>query len=98
MLEGDLCKCSLKRAVPTEPFIDDDPQCVLIAGGTRMALDLLGSHVQDRPRDVLRVLREGTMCGQRNTKIAEQHLLPRSHQHVFWLHVTVNESLVMSIL
>jgi hypothetical protein len=98
MLECNLCKRSLKRSIPAEPFIDNHPQCVLIAGRTRVASDLLGSHVEDRTRDMLRVLGEGTMRRQCNSKIAEKHLLPGSQQHVFWLHVAVNEPLVMRIL
>src|SRR5262249_53937731 len=81
MLERNLCKRSLKWAISAEPFIDDHPQCILIAGRARMALDLLRSHICDRARDILRVLREGTVRGQCNPKIAEKYLLPGSQQH-----------------
>jgi len=98
MLERNLRKRPLKWAIPAEPFVDDHPQCILIAGRARISLDLLGSHICDRARDILRVLRKGTMRGQCNPKIAEKYFLPGSQQHIFWLHITVNKPLVMSIL
>ena len=45
MLDGNLCKRPVKRAISAQPFIDDNAQSILIACWARMRLDLLGSHV-----------------------------------------------------
>src|SRR6266700_5098751 len=52
---------SLKRTVAAEPFIDHDPQCVLITFCPWLSLQLFGGHIGDRPGDVLRLLCSGAV-------------------------------------
>ena len=40
-------KGTMKGTISTEPFIDHDPQRILVTGRARLALDLLGGHVGD---------------------------------------------------
>ena len=61
MLACYLNKRPLKRAVSTEPFVDDDSQRILVTGETRLAAKLLGRHVGRCTGYRLRLVKVGTL-------------------------------------
>src|SRR5437868_6414404 len=98
MLGGNLGKRSRKGSLSGEPFIDDHPKSVLIGGGTRMRLDLLRSHIRDGTDRILGRLIARTLCDDGDAKVTEHHLTVFSHQHVFWLHVAMDQLVFMRIM
>ncbi len=98
MLTHYLIIHTLKGTFPTEPFIDDDPQCILVTGWSWFPLNLLGSHVGHCSLRPLRGLGARTLGEQGQTKITEQNLMSASQQHILWLDITMYQSLLMSIL
>src|SRR5437764_1194610 len=97
MLRDQLARRPLKRALATQPFVDDYPQCILVACWTWVSLDLLGSHVRQGARCPLgtNIERGRAMGDGGNAKVREQHLLSSSQQHIFWLDIAVNELLLV---
>src|SRR5439155_25066554 len=55
MLEGNLGETSLKWALPTQPFVHQHGQRVLVATAMRMPLNLLGGHIGNRACHFLRL-------------------------------------------
>src|SRR6266567_3459020 len=88
----------MKRAVSAEPLIDDDAQCILIAGWTGLTVDLLRRHVGYRASHILRALVARTLGDERDTEVAEQDLAASSHEHVLRFDIAVNELLIVGIL
>ncbi len=98
MLAGNLVKRSLERALTNQPFIGDHSQRILIAGRARMPLNLLRSHISCRACYRLRALLARRLYKRRNPKITQQHLATAADQHILWLHIAVNQPLVMRVL
>jgi hypothetical protein len=98
MLPHDLMRRPLKGSFPTEPFIDNDPQGILVTGWSWFAHNLLGSHIGHGSRHPLRALGARALGEQSQAKITEQNLISASQQHILWLDITMNQSLPMSIL
>src|SRR5258706_5706029 len=101
MLDCYLSKRAVKGTCSTQPFVHHDAQRVLVAGGNGLRLNLLRSHVSNRPCQVLDtscavIVR--TLRHQGNAKVTEQHLVATAQQHIFGLHIPVNYLLLMSIL
>src|SRR5579864_7369865 len=71
MLTRDLDKRTLEGPLPTQPFIGEDPQSILVTGRTRPPLKLLRSHVRDRTSHICRDLRRRTLGSQDQAKIAQ---------------------------
>src|SRR6266545_313537 len=95
-----LC-CYLKRRAgewesATEPFIDDYSQRVLITRRTGIASQLLRSHIGDRPSHVLLLRR--AVRDNRKAEIAEQNMLALSHQHIFWLDISMDHFSLVCIV
>src|SRR5436305_3346718 len=88
----------MERAVATQPFIDNDTHGVLITGGNRMGLNLLGGHVGDSSRRVLSILGVCTMGEDGNAKVAEQDLIISPQQHIFRFDVAMNHLFLVRIL
>src|SRR2546425_8536696 len=88
----------MKGTIPTQPFIDDDTQGILIARGAWMRLDLLGSHICNRSSQVLRLLVAGTLSYQGYAKVTEQDFIVSPEQHILRLDVPVDQLLIMGIL
>ncbi len=74
MLRGDLDQRSLERALSAQPFIEHDAQGILIAGWTRLAVDLLRCHVSKRADHLFGRLRARALSQQDQAKIAQQNL------------------------
>ncbi len=73
MLSGDLDKRSLEGALSTQPFIDHDPQRILIAGWTGLSVDLLRCHVRKSAGHLLCSLRACALSKHDQAKIAQQN-------------------------
>src|SRR5947209_11538013 len=95
MLEGQLWKRPMEWTVSAEPFINDNPESVLITCRDWVRLQLLRSHVGDGPSRLRRWLRAKTLCNHGKTKVREQDLVGASQQHVLWLDVAMNQLEVM---
>ena len=52
----------MKRAIPTEPFVDHHAQRVLIAGRARSALELFGRCIGGGPRKIASLLQIGILA------------------------------------
>ena len=74
MLDGNLCKGTLKGTVSAEPFVDNDAEGILVAGGAWVGFNLLWSHVGDGSGHVLGALVARTLRHQGNAEIAEQYI------------------------
>lgn len=98
MLGEDFGIGAFKWPHATEPFVDDDAERVLIAGGTCLGLDLFWSHVRDCANGYLRAHRRGTVGSRSNAEIAEQDIIALTNEHIFGFDIAVNELLVVSIL
>src|SRR5258706_9190157 len=98
MFAQDLSRRSLKGTSSTKPFVDNDPQRILIAGYCRMFSYLLWSHIRHSTDQVFGLLRASAMSDDSNTKVAQQDFVTSPYQHVCWLDVAMNELLIMSIL
>src|SRR6266571_2431796 len=84
MLTIEFESVSLKGAFSTEPLIDHNPKGVLITGRTRMALDLLRSHVIGRSTNTLCAL-QGSGSGLSNcgdAKVTDQDLTLLPNQEI----------------
>src|SRR6266571_1191303 len=98
MLDRYFSKGAMEGTVSGQPFIDNDCQRILVAGRTRMRLDLFRGHIGDGASHILCILVAGTLSDNGNTEVAEQDLTTLAKQHVLWLDVPVNQLLVMGIL
>ncbi len=98
MFDCDLCVGALKGTLSAEPFVRNDAKRILIASRAWMGLDLLWCHICNGASDVLRILVLRALRDQGNAKIAQQYFLIATQQHIFWLHIAVNQPLVMCIL
>src|SRR5438128_2031232 len=100
MLTVEFESVSLKGASSTESLIDHNPKGVLIAGRTRMALDLLRSHVIGRSTNTLRAL-QGSGSGLSNcgdAKVTDQYLTLLPNQEILRFDIAVDHTFVMGIL
>src|SRR6266571_6801955 len=100
MLTIEFESVSLKGAFSTEPLIDHNPKGVLITGRTRMALDLLRSHVIGRSTNTLCAL-QGSGSGLSNcgdAKVTDQDLTLLPNQEILRFDIAVDHTLVMGVL
>ena len=72
MFGNNLGKGTLKRAVSTQPFVDDDSERVLIASRARVSLDLFRCHVCDGASHILAALVTRTLSYNGSAKVTEQ--------------------------
>ncbi len=99
MLQSDLTGGAGEWPPSGEPLVDDDAQGILIARGSRLACQLLGSHIGQCATDPLldrersRTVRHGDAA-----KVTEQDLLAGTHQHVLWLDIAVNQVHAVRVL
>src|SRR5579871_1564870 len=98
MLAGDLYIGALKRALSRQPFIDDDPQRILVAGEVGASLELFRGHIGDSPYNLLALLRGRTLDDQRDAKVAEQNLVVFADQHILRFHIAMDQILIMRVL
>ena len=75
MLAGDFGKGSMEWPIAAKPFIDNDAQGVLIAGGLRPALELFRSHVRGGADDFLGGLLPGSLRDKGDAKITQEQLI-----------------------
>ena len=75
MLSGDLDKRSLEGALSAQPFIEHDPQRILIAGWTGLSVDLLRCHVRKSAGQLIGRLRARALSKHDQAKIAQQNIL-----------------------
>src|SRR5579872_4216698 len=81
-----------------EPFVDDNSQGVLIAGGSRVSLNLFGGHVGDCAYNLLRTLEARTLHDDGYAEIAQENFVAPPDEHVFGLDVAVDEFFVVGVL
>ena len=74
MLSCYLDKRSLERALSAQPFIDHDPQRILIAGWTRLSVDLLRCHIRNSAGHLFCSLRARALSNHDQAKIAQQNI------------------------
>ena len=98
VLGKDFREGAIKREFSTEPLIDDYTQCILVAGRTRMFLDLLRGHVGDGANGRLGRHRGGAVSNRRNAEVAEDDLIAPSNEQVLRLDIPMNEPLLMCIV
>src|SRR5436189_197854 len=104
MLTEHLKERAPKGRFAAEPFVDQYAQSILIAGGTRVALNLFRGHVDGGARWMLR--RVGDRAPYRgrihaavddgNAKIREHHLVIGSEEHILRFNIPVDHALLMS--
>src|SRR6266700_3856439 len=75
VLAGDFGEGSVEWPIAAKPFIDNDAQGVLIAGGLRPALELLWSHVRGGADDFLGGLLPGSLRDKGDAKITQEQLV-----------------------
>lgn len=98
MLCDDLGHRAVERAGTAEPFVDDDAQGILVAGGAWMALDLFRCHVGHGPTHVLCALIARTLSDDGDAEVGEEEAVVLTDEHVFGFDVPVNDTLIVSIL
>ncbi len=80
-----------------EPLVGDHCQGVLIGSCLGLPLDVLWSHVADRADERGHALRDAPAeAGQ--AEVRQQHLTVLPQEHVFWLDIQVDHTLVMRVL
>src|SRR5579884_3769197 len=98
MLAGHLTESTLKRGAAAEPLVNDNAQRILIAGGSRLACQLFGGHVDDGSGGLRHLLRARASGGGGNAEIGEQDLTLAPDQHILWLDVAVYQVALVRIL
>src|SRR5437899_11127349 len=98
MLHGNLGKGAMEGTLATEPFIDDNAQRVLITCRAGVRFDLLGGHVSNSSSQITWLLVTRALGHQGNAKVTEHHLIVWPEQHVFWLDISMNNLVLMSVL
>src|SRR6266566_8396892 len=98
MLIGKLRSRILKGKVSAQPLVDHHGQRVLIAGLADLTANLLRRHVVKRARARLYLDGFRTSSKQRQTKIAEEHLMFGSYEHVFGFEIAVEQTLIVGEL
>jgi hypothetical protein len=88
---------AFKGTLTTEPFVDDDAESILVAGGTCVSLNLFWGHVGNCANGNLHAHGRGAVGSRSNAKIAEQDVIALANEHVFGLDIAVNELLIMGI-
>src|SRR5262249_15193910 len=83
---------------PTEPFIGNDAEGILVAGRAGMGGDLFGSHISNGTRHILCAIIMRTMRNQSDPEIAEEDLVMLTNEHILRLDVTVYDLAIMRIL
>src|SRR6266516_5607724 len=72
VLGHNLRQRPLKRAIPSEPFVDDNAQRILVTGWARLALNLFRSYIEGCSRNLLDALRERMPGEHAQAKVTEQ--------------------------
>src|SRR3984893_14176231 len=102
MLRSDLKGGATKRRRTAKPFIDNDPQRVLITCRSGTALQLFWRKVERGSRHLLGyfmgTVRMGMLSKQRQTKVTEQDIILSTDEHIFRFDITMDETLVMCIV
>src|ERR1700686_5307862 len=102
MLRSDPKGGATKRRRTAKPFIDNDPQGVLITCRSGAALQLLWCKVERCSRDllgyVMGTVRMGMLNKQRQTKVTEQDSILSTDEHIFRFDITVDQTLAMCIV
>ncbi len=89
---------SLKWAHPAEPFVDHNPQSILVTGWLGLATNLFRSHICRTSPQALGTERLFNRSDDGHAKITEQELTTWPDEHIRRLHIAVNDSRVMGIL
>lgn len=84
----------------TEPFVDGDAKCVLVAGLLRFPSELFRGHVEGSAADTIGGLEGGaTGFGEDgDAEVAEQEFAVPPNEHIFGLDVAVDNALVVRVL
>src|SRR5579872_4861391 len=98
MLGKDFGVRAFEWTSTAEPFVDDNPEGILIAGKTCLSLNLFWSHVGNRAKWNLRAHGRGAMGSSNDAKITEQDIVALSDKHIFRLDIAVNELVIVGIL
>ena len=100
MLARYLFNGPLKGPASTKPFVDDDTQCILIAGNTWSPAHLFWCCIQDSTLELLHLLYAVAhpLRHNRNAKITQHHLVVCSQQHIVRLDIAVNQALIVHVL
>src|SRR5436305_4923115 len=80
----------------TEPLIDHDGQCVLIAGGFGLPHKLFRGHIDPAAEDLLPCLRCLSHDGDAKVGYLQASIL--SQQNVLWFDVTVCDTLLVRVV
>src|SRR6266700_7446704 len=98
MLGHDFKSRPLKGADAADPFIDDNPERILVTGLTRLAQQLLRCGVGESASHFLRRERAGMGKSQNEAKITEPDLVVAPQQQVLRLEIAMNELGIVCIL
>src|SRR5579863_376148 len=88
MPDRNFGKGALKGTRTAQPFIDNNPQRILVTIGASSRLNLLRCHIGDSARQFLYALSTVKVCTlghQGNAKIAEQYFVIATEQHILRL-------------
>src|SRR5260370_35791822 len=89
---------SMERGSPTEPFVDCDCKCVLVAGSAWLPAKLFGSHVAGSSRRVLCRERDHALDNYGNAKIAQDSFVLLVEETICWLDILMDDVLCMGLL
>src|SRR5271157_3790859 len=98
MLARYLGEGATERALSTKPFIDNNPQRILITGRLGFTLELLGCHISRGANNLLSALVVRTLRNQGHAKIAEPGISVRIDQHILWFNVAMDQLIRMGVL
>src|SRR2546429_5589497 len=98
MLARNFSKRPVEGTISSEPLVGDDPQGVMVTGTAWFALKLLRSHIGSGACNLLGALVAGTLGHQSNAKITERERVAPIKQYILWLHVTMDQLFIVSIL
>src|SRR6266566_3708902 len=98
MLIDKLRSRLLQGKVSAQPLVDHHGKRVLVAGRADMTANLFGRHVVKRAKTLLHLDVLRTSSEQCQTKIAEEHLMFGSYEHVFGFEIAVEQVLIVGEL
>src|SRR5947209_2532087 len=96
MLEQHISGWPDKRCMAAEPFIDNDRERILIAGGTRSTESLFRCSIRRGPKFV--VQKVGIIGSCSDTEIAEQDMLILNQEQIFGFDIAMDVAKRMCVL
>src|SRR5437764_4711425 len=101
MIKNNLLRITFEGMNSRQPLIDDDAEGILIRSPTSGALESFRSNIGKGTsyNSILCLSKVSRIVtGNRNPKITHHYIIGSHHQHILWLHVSMDSSLGVGIL